>query len=179
MFHVVLWDPRGEQLPGGLVTGDDMMMRLRGAGVATLPVEPELMQMGGDAGYSQKFWGAGWPMVDGAPRRMCFMKMYAFGDVPHLHWQARLVPTGAKIAGNVGLVADAGQRGVQLANVEAAERSRVDLSKLTAADAHGGWTVGGTCFVRQLMEGPAAFALWGAGTGIAVQWMALTQTRRI
>jgi hypothetical protein len=186
MAHVVTWDPTGQQDEGALIA-DEVARALRNKGAATMPIEPDLMRIGAAAGYHRRGWGSGWTMSSVLPARIVPMVLWVARDVPNIHWQARLTPSpelqvegGIPKGGLVGrlvLAADTAQQGVGSANLEQAERGRVDFEDLGQPDAHGGWTVGGRASIRQMTDGFVGLSLYGFGRGLRIKWSAITQTR--
>jgi len=182
---IVVWDPRGQYREGALVD-HDTARALSTRGAACLPVERELMRVNALAGYFRRAWGAGWPLPAAQPGAVCQMGLYAHHDVNHLHWLARLHPSdeafGAdgvlgRLAGSFKLASDASQMGALVADVDQAERGRVDVAALGDPDEAGGWTVGGRARIRTNIDGYVGLCLHGAARGLRVVWCAVSQTR--
>jgi hypothetical protein len=193
-LHVVIWDPEGAWWEGALVPEVEMARHLRQKGVCLLPVVPGLLRVAADAGYTKRAWGKGWALQTGGHQPLCPMSLFAMHDVHYLHWAARLMPTAdteqwgnedrvgvgfyKPIRGSIGLVPDGTQIGAFQGAIEGADR--VDFANLGAPDEAGGWTVGGTCLIRQLQDAKVAVSLHGSAVGkhaqLRVVWGALSQT---
>lgn len=184
--RVVVWDPKGEFWEGSLVpVRNEQMLSARGA--ALLPVEPTLFSRGGNAGYVRRAWGAGYPLNPGGiPRLHCPITMLVFRDFRFLHWKARLVSTPeyderAKEAefrpgGMVRFVGDSTRELTHHSHVTPVTPA-IDVRDLGPKDAHGGWTVGGRVQINAGVDGHFGFAIYGAGEGLRVVWVAATQTK--
>jgi hypothetical protein len=126
----------------------------------------------------------------GGHQPICPLSIYALHDFHYLHWMARIVPTSdalrdedgklKPVRGMLRLVPDGTQLGGFQAALEGADRDRVDFEKLGAPDEWGGWTVGGSARVRQMIDAKVAVSLHGSALGpvpqLRVAWAALSQT---
>ena len=127
---IVIWDPHGDFWQGAIVSAEEVP-QLEMRGVATLPVERELLKGGAISGFFFRAWGSGWPLEDSVPRMCCPMALrvvqFATDQVAHnitpsrLNWTARVVPSspdvlddsGRSVAvGSIRLAADSGQGGM-------------------------------------------------------------------
>jgi len=188
-MNIVVWDPAGEWWEGALVPEPEQARELARRGACLLPVVPQLLSAASDAGFFKRAWGKGVALATGGPMPLCPLGLYAVHDMHYLHWAARLVPTADverredgshKLVGMLALVPDGTQRGGFQAQLEGADRSRVDLSLLGPPDEAGGWTVGGYARVRQMNDAKVCVCLHGAAMGaraqLRVAWAAVTQT---
>jgi hypothetical protein len=181
-MHVVCWDPHGEFWEGALVDRG-MVGALRARGVATLPVEQELILRSAVGGYFRRSWGSGWPIGTPAPRFCCPMILHvAAGDaLRRLNWCARLVPVdGARgpFRGALRLAAHSGQPAAFSGGFGSSEDTCAAAERLASdPDEHGGWTVGGGGSMNSSVDGMFGCALYGQIAGLAVAWAAVSQSR--
>jgi hypothetical protein len=188
-MHIVVWDPDGEWWEGALVPEPEQARALAQRRVCLLPVVPQLLQASADAGYFRRAWGKGVALPTGGHGPLCPLSLYAVHDMHYIHWAARLTPTAdiermpddsLRLVGMLRLVPDGMQRGGFQAQLEGAERDKVDFSLLGPPDEQGGWTVGGTARIRQAIDAKACVSLHGSAMGarpqLRVVWAAITQT---
>jgi hypothetical protein len=183
--ELVLWDPSGIYWEGALVDAGANAEALRRRGVALLPVDTVLLRAGAMGGYVKRAWGSGWRLTE-VPSHHCQMAMLLQHERTRLHWVARLVPheleKGQKPRGWLRLLGDASQPPVSAAPVFPAERAdRTDMTTVSfdtigEPDESGGWTVSGEAGCGLINAGFFAFALHGAGRGVAIAWAAVSQT---
>lgn len=183
--RVVAWDPKGEYWEGSLVPAR-FEPQLAARGAALLPCVPELFKRGGAAGYVKRSWGAGFPLDVGVPRMHCPITMLVLSGYNILHWRARLVSspefderakdTHFRPGGMLRFVGDGGRE--QVTHLHATQVTpAIDAREIGAKDAAGGWTVGGRVLVQPQNDAHCGFALYGAGDGLRVVWLAVTATK--
>ena len=183
--RIVVWDPKAEYWEGSLVPASLEPM-LVARGVALMPCAPELFKRGGAAGYVRRGWGAGYPLDQGVPRMHCPITMLVLVGYTILHWRARLVctpehdarmkATAFRPGGMLRFVGDGARE--QTTHLHASQITpAIDMREIGPKDVHGGWTVGGRVMVQPQNDRHCGFALFGAGDGIRVAWLAVTATK--
>jgi hypothetical protein len=188
--HVVIWDPSGEYWEGGIVDAE-VATPLRGRGVATLPVESNLVGRSAVGGWFKKAWGSGWPLGTSSPRLTCPMVLYVARDANpsvatarRLYFAARLVPDaetleavgqGKQLSGMLRFSPDSGQPGTFSGGV--GDATAVDPKQLPPPDERGGWTVYGQARVSSPVDGMLGLGIYASAPGLLVAWAAVSQSR--
>lgn len=179
---IVVEDPESRYYEGSLVS-PQKAAQLVTRGVTLLPVAPELFALSGVGGYMRRAWGAGWPLDSNVPMMTSKLALYCDKEHTALHWCARLVVSeeqekrndGKAMQGILRIASDSSQRnpqGSKLSGVGAP----IDISKLGAPDARGGWTIAGEAVMSTPGEGHYGFALYGMAPGLRVLWAAVSCT---
>jgi hypothetical protein len=187
--HIVIVDPLNEYWEGAIIE-TELAMALRGRGVVTLPIAAELVTRSAVGGYFKRGWGAGWPLSSPVPRMVCPMVLYVVRDdgFRNLNWVARLVPESedmlralrngdTKLSGTIRLAGDSGQPGASSGGFGGRPDTCVEMNKLQAMDAEGGWTLYGGGTINPLRDGMFACALYGNVIGTRIAWSAVTQSK--
>ena len=173
MERIVVWDPRGRLPEGAIVRASAQQALDELGGVAMLPVEPRLLELGPIAGYFRRSWGRGERFERMAPRRGCPMAIHAVPGYPYLHWIARLVSAGAAPGGSLRLVPAPSPFATMSGGLSAVAEP-VTLAELGDPDAWGGWTVARAVELSCSSEGLMCVALQGAAERCVVLWSAVS-----
>lgn len=174
---VVVWDPSGTYWEGALVdAAKARVLSMPPHNVVMLPVVPDMFGASSVAGWSKRAWGAGVPLSMMAPRMVAPLTLWMDPKIRGLVWRARLVPDVGprpnRYAGVLRFAADSGQRIPFTAAYRELTDAPVQLEKLQATDADGGWIVGGEGVVGVSNEGHYGFAIYAAAPGLRVVWVA-------
>jgi len=189
--YVVIWDPSDEYWEGGIVDAELARGPLRGRGVATLPVERNLVGRSAVGGWFKKAWGSGWPLGTNSPRLTCPMMLWVARDsnpavayARRLYFAARLVPDaetleavrqGRPLSGMIRFSPDSAQPGTHSGGV--GETTSIDPKELKAPDEYGGWTVYGQARVSSPVDGMLGLGIYASAPGLLVAWSAVSQSR--
>lgn len=174
-YAVVVEVPEGvpssirNQVKEGDVLDGNAMRVAESKGVVLLPVEPELLQQGGGAGWVKRSYGRGWMFNPSIAGRGCPLALYFAAQYKRLYWKARLVATGEEITGSLRLAMDTGQPGASACGFTP-ETSPV----LMPSDSP---IVGGSGVAMLNTDTWLGLMLYGMATGIAVEWFAISQAR--
>lgn len=177
MERIVVWDPRGRIPEGSVVRVSAQQALDELAGVASLPVEQRLLELGPIAGYYRRSWGKGERFERMAARRACPMAIHAVPGYPYLHWAARVVPAGGAPGGSLRLVPAPSALATMTGGLSAVAEP-VTLSELGEPDAWGGWTVSRAVELACSSEGLMCVALQGAAERCVVLWSAVSLSAR-
>lgn len=186
-LYIVAWDPRGKIPEGSLLQqGHPKALAAENAGVVLLPCDQDfIMQQGALSGYFRRSWGKGVNIDSSTPRLHCPLALYAPHDARVAWWAARVIPmdTASRITietgralGGLRLAGDSGQQVGDAGSILPHSSDATDARELEAADALGGWTIGGRALLAR-SGGLLAFSLYGQIPGAIVEWAAITVAR--
>jgi hypothetical protein len=179
--NLVVWDPKGEFWEGAVV--DDVRARaLEARGVAVMPCIPDLFMRSGVGGFAKRAWGSGWPLDHTVPRMFAPLTVFvrapdpgsSHQKQPRLHWRMRLAPLGdgAPGLGVIRVASDSSQHNPHKLTMSYGEQDHVDVSRLEAPDAAGGWTIGGSAMICVPGDAHYPIGFWGAASGCRCVWVA-------
>jgi hypothetical protein len=149
-------------------------MAARAAGVAMLPVEPDVEEQP-VTGYFHRSWGAGW-RFNMAGGRGCPMLLFTRPQRAHVYWLARVVldrSVEEAPQGHLRLIADSRSGSVQggLGQVVPAAR----FETLTRELERGTCIIGGRCSYSIVSDCYLPLVLYGSAMGVRVLWTAASQ----
>lgn len=196
--RVVVWDPNPglDRAEDGLVIhGPRAAVAAESRGMVLLPVTPELLDAppNGCAGWVKRSFGQG--VATGNDSGTVFGRRFAPVSIffardsgSFLNWAARLIPllrhdrlahpleTGAVVpSGMLSLTSDATQVGTSPGGLGG--EGPLDVASLGPWDRRGGWTARGRCSLASFASGWLGVSLYGTARGVAVLWLALSQSR--
>ena len=174
LMMCVVEDPRGVLRQGTLMAGERAIMVARAAGVAMLPVEPDVEEQPA-TGYFFRSWGDG-ARFGMAGARGCPMLMFTRPQRAHVYWLAGVVlneGAGEAPHGHLRLVADSRSGSVQggLGQVQMAKR----FEELGPELERGCCVVGGRCSYSVVSDCYLPLVLYGSALGVRVLWSAVSQ----
>lgn len=173
---MILWDPRGELLLGEMVE-ESLTGSLKSRGVASIPVDPLLVQRNALSGVFYKAYGRGLALPGVMPLRVTAMMLYVLQQGgERIALRARLNatnPEDPKLSGMLRLIQDTGQVGGNAFGISG--DAVVHLDSLGPPDKHGGWTIETEARLGGKVDSYQALALYGAGVGATVAWVAVSQ----
>jgi hypothetical protein len=177
--HIVIEDPSNTYWEGSLVESIQAR-KLALAGVALLPVEPNLFRLSSIAGYTKRAWGAGVSLASQAATHVAPLTLFAVPGFATLHWAARLVKDEAlqHVKGYNGLIRianDTQQPGVKTSGLLNMLQAPPELSELGEPDERGGWNIGGSYRIGVPDAAFMGLSLFGTAPGLRLVWLAATQ----
>lgn len=184
---VIIEDPTHKRFTGTVIAANQFP-QAAGEGVVILPIEPELLRLGGISGYVKREYGEGFVFDGPAASRGCPLVMSVAPDLRTLHWCARLVPEVRRVqagqepiepampSGMLRFSSDTAQTGGGMIGLFS-EDGPTPLHGLGEPDAAGGWIVHGKANINVVAATVAAFMLYGMSSGVRVRYLAVSQTR--
>lgn len=173
--NYVLQDPEARYLPGDVLT-PQQAGQLEGRGGCSIPIDPQIMAVNGAGGLWVRYFGCGLrPGV--APHKLAPVILYAMAQPSLVCWRARISPVDKSkpCMGQVRVVGDSAQLGVQLTGFSAMGGAVAVVDQIGEPDPRGGWTVGGEVPTTPTMGGYLGLCAYGQGDNLRVEWLAVSQ----
>lgn len=198
--EIVVDDPKGEWDEGSIVDAG-RAHQLKQRGVALLPVDTQLLNTCGIAGYMRRGWGAGYPIDSSHPKMNCPLTVYARASSSEspsgaVYWAARVVASDAAaerakrllgrehapndngLVGQLQISPDPSQGLALVAGLAAAGTPKL-MKDMGAPDADNGWLITGSAEARFPSNGVYGFGLFGWGPELRVAWAACTVVAKV
>jgi len=180
--RILVWNPHEPGTDGVILNGPRHFAYAEANQLVTLPYDVELYGQGLNAlhGYSRRGWGSGYVLSIGhggtLARRSCPLVTFIDTERKYLHWAARISPIkGESMVGTLRLTTDSTQRLTINAGLSS-DASPIDVAALDSPDRWGGYIIRGKHQISSTIEGYLGLSLYGTARGIAVEWVAVTQS---
>jgi hypothetical protein len=186
--RIVVYDRDVPEWHGSIIERSQQSEALEGKGKRlTLPVEPELLQLGGVAGFYRRDWGHPGERWKGMiPQRGCSMLLWVTPEHRFVHYAVGITldrEQGKRPRGQLRLSPWATPAGTFTGGIGAVDASVLELDELDldADEVQKGvtppsWILKGRSGVSVQGEGYLACCLNGGAEGISVTWAAITQS---
>lgn len=145
--------------------------------LVTLPVDVKLLEVGPLHGYFQRNWGAGIPLHDLKPARVCPMMIGVQPEFSYVHFAVAILadaeqrkrPRGVIRLGAISTPLSAYMGGISAIGA-------IDLKLDDSGDDEEQWILRGRVNLNVQVEGYLACGLNAVAEGVRVLWSAVTQS---